>query len=108
MPLYFVLMVIFTVGEVFNTLGNQPYMTRRMPSTHWGRVNSFIYTVSGAFSACGNILIGKIVDNSGYDRAWLAVGIFGVATIVLAVTLNIMDKKQFHLLYEKKEGKAEG
>jgi hypothetical protein len=108
MPLYFVLMVIFTVGEVFNTLGNQPYMTRRMPSTHWGRVNSFIYTVSGAFSAWGNILIGKIVDNSGYDRAWLAVGAFGVATIVLAVTLNIMDKKQFYLLYEKKEGKAEG
>ena len=34
MPLYFVLMIIFTVGEVFNTLGNQPYMTRRMPSTH--------------------------------------------------------------------------
>ncbi len=108
MPLYFVLMVIFTVGEVFNTLGNQPYMTRRMPSTHWGRVNSFIYTVSGAFSAWGNILIGKIVDNSGYDRAWLAVEAFGVATIVLAVTLNIMDKKQFYLLYEKKEGKAEG
>ena len=108
MPLYFVLMIIFTVGEVFNTLGNQPYMTRRMPSTHWGRVNSFIYTVSGAFSAWGNILIGKIVDNSGYDRAWLAVGAFGVATIVLAVTLNIMDKKQFYLLYEKKEGKVEG
>ncbi len=78
-------------------------MTRRMPSTHWGRVNSFIYTVSGAFSAWGNILIGKIVDNSGYDRAWLAVGAFGVATVVLAVTLNIMDKKQFYLLYEKKK-----
>ena len=83
-------------------------MTRRMPSTHWGRVNSFIYTVSGVFSAWGNILIGKIVDNSGYDRAWLAVGAFGVATVVLAVTLNIMDKKQFYLLYEKKEGKVEG
>jgi drug/metabolite transporter (DMT)-like permease len=61
-----------------------------------------------SFSAWGNILIGKIVDSSGYDRAWLAVGAFGVATIVLAVTLNIMDKKQFYLLYEKKEGKAEG
>ena len=34
MPLYFVLMVIFTVGEVFNTLGNQPYMTRRMPVSY--------------------------------------------------------------------------
>lgn len=94
-------MVIFTVGEVFNTLGNQPYMTRRMPSTHWGRVNSFIYTVSGAFSAIGNVWIGNIVDRRGYDSAWLAVGVFGVATIALAVTLNMVDRKQFYLLYEK-------
>ena len=101
MPLYFLLMVIFTTGEVFNTLGNQPYMTRRMPSTHWGRVNSFIYTVSGAFSAIGNVWIGNIVDRSGYDSAWLAVGVLGVATIALAVTLNVVDRKQFHLLYEK-------
>lgn len=103
MPLYFLLMTIFTVGEVFNTLGNQPYMTRRMPSTHWGRVNSFIYTVQGAFSAVGNIFIGKIIDTNGYDSAWLAVGIFGAITIILAVMLNITDKKQFHLLYERKE-----
>lgn len=101
MPLYFLLMIIFTVGEVFNTLGNQPYMTRRMPSTHWGRVNSFIYTVSGAFSALGNVLIGKIVDTNGYGRAWLVVGIFGVATILLAAALNVADRQQFHLLYEK-------
>ena len=30
-PMYFVLMTVFTVGEVFATLGNQPYMTRRIP-----------------------------------------------------------------------------
>ena len=59
--LYFILMIIFTIGEVFNTLGHQPYMTRRIPSTHWGRVNSFVNTVSGFFSGVGNILIGKIV-----------------------------------------------
>ena len=33
-------------------------------------------------------------------------GAFGVATVVLAVTLNIMDKKQFYLLYEKKRRKG--
>ena len=101
MPLYFLLMVIFTLGEVFNTIGTQPYMTRRMPSTHWGRVNSFIATINGAFSAIGNILIGKIIDTSGYDSAWLAVGIFGMATIVLAVVLNVVDRKKFGLLYGK-------
>lgn len=101
MPLYFLLMVIFTLGEVFNTLGNQPYMTRRMPSTHWGRVNSFVNTVSGGFTAFGNILIGKIVDTKGYDSAWIAVGIFGILTIALVVILNVVDRRQFALLYQK-------
>ena len=73
-----------------------------MPLYLWGRVNSFISIMGSAFSACGNILIGKIVDANGYDSAWLVVGIFGVMTITLAVVLNIMDKKQFRLLYEKK------
>lgn len=103
---YFILMVIFTVGEVFNTLGHQPYMTRRIPSTHWGRVNSFINTVSGFLSGVGNIFIGKIVDVSGFDSAWVAVGILGATAIALVVTLNLVDKKQFGLLYQKKAENA--
>lgn len=101
--LYFILMIIFTIGEVFNTLGHQPYMTRRIPSTHWGRVNSFVNTVSGFFSGVGNILIGKIVDTSGYDVAWFVVGIIGAVAITLIVLLNLLDKRQFKLLYEANE-----
>ena len=101
--LYFILMIIFTIGEVFNTLGHQPYMTRRIPSTHWGRVNSFVNTVSGFCSGVGNILIGKIVDTSGYDVAWFVVGIIGAVAITLIVLLNLLDKRQFKLLYEANE-----
>ena len=101
--LYFILMIIFTIGEVFNTLGHQPYMTMRIPSTHWGRVNSFVNTVSGFFSGVGNILIGKIVDTSGYDVAWFVVGIIGAVAITLIVLLNLLDKRQFKLLYEANE-----
>lgn len=97
---YFILMSIFTIGEVFNTLGHQPYMTRRIPSTHWGRVNSFINTVNGGFVAIGNIFVGKIVDTSGYDLAWLAVGIIGAVTIAFVIILNLVDKRQFGLLYQ--------
>lgn len=100
---YFILMIIFTIGEVFNTLGHQPYMTRRIPSTHWGRVNSFVNTVSGFCSGVGNIFIGKIVDTSGYDMAWLMVGILGAVAITLIVLLNLWDKRQFKLLYETSE-----
>lgn len=96
---YFILMILFTIGEVFNTLGHQPYMTRRIPSTHWGRVNSFVNTVNGLFAGVGNIFIGKIVDVKGYDMAWLAVGVFGAVAIILVVMLNLVDKRQFGLLY---------
>ena len=101
--LYFILMIIFTIGEVFNTLGHQPYMTRRIPSTHWGRVNSFVNTVSGFCSGVGYILIGKIGDTSGYDVAWFVVGIIGAVAITLIVLLNLLDKRQFKLLYEANE-----
>ena len=96
---YFILMILFTIGEVFNTLGHQPYMTRRIPSTHWGRVNSFVNTVNGLFAGVGNIFIGKIVDVKGYDMAWLAVGVLGPVAIILVVMLNLVDKRQFGLLY---------
>ena len=96
---YFILMILFTIGEVFNTLGHQPYMTRRIPSTHWGRVNSFVNTVNGLFAGVGNIFIGKIVDVKGYDMAWLAVGVLGAVAIILVVMLNFVDKRQFGLLY---------
>ena len=96
---YFILMILFTIGEVFNTLGHQPYMTRRIPSTHWGRVNSFVNTVNGLFAGVGNIFIGKIVDVKGYDMAWLAVGVLGAVAIILVVMLNLVDKRQFGLLY---------
>lgn len=88
---------------MFNTLGNQPYMTRRMPSTHWGRVNSLINMVSTAFSSLGNILIGRVVDRQGYVPAWQVVGMLGALTIVLVVALNLVDRRQFGLLYQKPE-----
>lgn len=101
-PVYFLLMVLFTVGEVFNTLGHQPYITRRIPSTHWGRVNSFVSIVGNAFYAVGNLLIGRLADTRGYDAAWLLVGVIGACTITLSAVLTVTDTRSFPLLYESK------
>ena len=99
LALCFLLMVLFTLGEVFNTLGHQPYMTRRIPATHWGRVNSFVTIVSSAFSSIGNLFLGRLLDSQGFSAAWLAVGIAGLGVIALACLLSETDKKAFPLLY---------
>lgn len=96
---YFLLMILFTIGEVFQTLGQQPYMTRRIPETHWGRMNSFAHTAYSLCAGLGNIVVGRIVDTNGFDAAWLVVGAVGTVTILLIMVLNIVDKRQFHLLY---------
>lgn len=100
-PLYFVLMTVFTIGEVFNTIGVQPYVTRRIPSTHWGRMNSIISIASGAFSGVGNLLIGKLVDTSGFDSAWLVIGIAGIFLILCAAAMCITDKNISHCFMKK-------
>lgn len=101
MALYFVLMVVFTIGEVFNTLGHQPYMTRRIPSTHWGRVNSFVSIVSGVFTSVDNLLLGRLLDSRGIGAAWLAVGLAGAVVIFLAAALSLSDRRNFPLLYQE-------
>jgi predicted MFS family arabinose efflux permease len=102
-PMYFLLMTVFTIGEVFNTIGSQPFMTRRIPSTHWGRMNSLINIFTGGFSAVGEIFMGRVIDTSGYESGWNLVGVLGVVTIALLVLINITDRKQFHLLYEENQ-----
>ncbi len=105
MPFYFILMVVFTVGEVFQTIGNAPYMTRRMPSTHWGRINSVSGIFNMGFSGIGNLFVGRLVDAKGYNSAWVMVSIVGAMAIATFVLLAIMDKKTFRLLYESEEQK---
>lgn len=101
-PLYFVLMTVFTLGEVFTTLGKQPYMTRRIPSTHWGRVNSFVNIIAGAFSAVGNLFVGRLLDRSGgsFTPAWNLIGALGAVTIALCLFLSAIDRRRFPLLYD--------
>src|SRR5699024_9694403 len=49
-PMYYVSMVLFTIGEILSTLGTYPYMTRRVPASHRGRISSVANIFIGAAS----------------------------------------------------------
>ncbi len=100
-PVYYCLMVIFTLGEVFRMIGGSPYCTRRMPSTHWGRIHAITLIFQNGFSSVGNILLGKIVDTKGFSNAWMAEMVFAAILLCFCLALNLLDKKEFPLLYKK-------
>ena len=57
-------MFIFTLGEVFCTLSQGPYMTRRIPSSHRGRISGVIGVLQSVLMGAFNIVTGRIYDSA--------------------------------------------
>jgi MFS family permease len=106
-PFYYLSIVIFTIGEVFETLGKQPYISRRVPASHRGRVASFSMIFGqliGAFSQRG---IGWIIDQQGVVFTWYVIMVIGIVCIGGLLLLGLWDRKTYSLLYEQSLLKVE-
>lgn len=98
-PLYFLSMAVFTVGEIFGTLGSQPYITRRIPASHRGRVASIISIFSGTFATISQKGVGALADAWPMRAVWLVVALLGFVNVCGYLVLCRRDKKAFPLLY---------
>ena len=101
--IYYLAMVIFTVGEILQTLGQQPYITRRIPSSHRGRISSVNTVVGMLFQGICLYSVGHLADHIGVNSVWILLITAGVVNILLLFLLRNLDKKQFHLLYQSNE-----
>lgn len=61
-PLYYVSMILFTIGEVMTTLGSYPYLTRRIPASHRGRISSVSNIFLGAAMYYSQWKIGAVLE----------------------------------------------
>jgi MFS family permease len=98
-PMFIVMMSIFTLGEIANMIGSSPYISRRVPATHLGRISS--YRFIGAFIGgnIGRVILGVIIDNYSYAMAFNFLGGIGVLTIII-LTLNYRyDRRSYPKLY---------
>ena len=97
---YFVSMIVFTIGEICETLGRQPYLTRRIPSSHRGRFSSCYTVFAGAFQLYGQQIVGNMADVMPMQKVWLFVVIIGALNSAGYFVLRQRDKKVFSLLYK--------
>lgn len=96
---FFIFILVFTLAEVINTVGSAPYMSRRVPGSHRGRLSSigFLgYFVGGNLSM---VLCGLIIDKLGYDYVLGLLFILGVIQAILILRNYKVDKKIFPKLY---------
>lgn len=99
MPFYFVSIFVFTLGEISTTLGKTPYLTRRIPSSHRGRIASVSMIFASIFQAIMQKGIGFLADVYPLSVVWGFVTGIGLLSIILVAAIAKNDKKTYPLLY---------
>ena len=97
----FVGMFIFTLGEVIEVLGHNPYASRRVPASHRGRIGGLSSVVYSVFSSCTQYLISflLIATSNNYRLIWMVFMVCGLVGSVLYGFMYRPDKRTFPKLY---------
>ncbi len=101
-PIFFLMMFFFTLGEIINMLGTSPFLSRRIPASHLGRVSSYRNIAYFAGGAIGRVIIGAVVEKSSFNAAYLIIVAVGLLATGIAVYNYHIDKLIFPKLYTKK------
>jgi len=100
--IFFVMIFVFTMGEIVNTLGQSPFMSRRIPASHRGRISSLMgigYMIGGMG---GQLVVGISIDQMGYDKTFNMLVIVGAISVAIIAYNMKVDKACFPKLYNKK------
>lgn len=98
-PVYYISMTILTWGEIFAITAENPYLTRRIPSSHRGRLNGVLTVVRTVATSLFQLITGIVYGMSGSTAAWITIMIAGGATIAASCFLIAGDRKAYPNLY---------
>lgn len=93
--LCFVAITVFTFGEIFNTLSSSPFLTRRIPASHRGRILAVMNVVCGLSSSAIQLLVGMLYDRRGSTTAWSAIIAVGITEILIVAVMAVFDRKDY-------------
>ena len=101
-PGYYIVMIVFTWGEILQSISMDSYVTRRVPSSHTGRIVALESVTQSIFMGVFQMLVGWIYDLSGAVPTWIVVIGTGVITTALLAVLARIDRKKYPQLYVDK------
>lgn len=101
-PMCYVAIIIFTAGEIMNTLSSKPFLTRRIPASHRGRIISIELVAGGIASAIAEIVIGSAYDSYGSKAAWsIVIGLCLLAALSICL-MKYFDRRDHPFMYENR------
>lgn len=95
----FAAMIVMSVGQILLSLGDQPYVSKRVPASHRGRISSLRSVSQMVVQGILLFAAGHCADLLPLWMIW--VGLVGTAfvTLLLVCRLRYVDRRQYPLLY---------
>ena len=100
-PAYYLVMTVFTWGEIFATISMDAYVTARTPSSHLGRIIAFENVVQALMMGIYEMLVGNAYDHLGSSLTWAIVIGTGIMAVVMYDSIRRKDHRVYSNLYEK-------
>lgn len=101
-PGYYLAMLVFTWGEIFDVLSSGPYVSTRVPASHRGRINGLMAVAYTGITGCVDLAVGQVYDRAGSRWTWVLILSVILVSAALAVILKALDKKAYPKLYQSK------
>jgi len=95
----YVAIVIFTWGEIFSATSASPFITRRIPASHRGRIASIRQVVCSLSASLVQLGTGYVYDNMGSKAAWMCILGLSAVSILLMSIMSGWDRKDFGAFY---------
>ncbi len=101
-PVYYLAIFLFTIGEILSTIMSDPYLMERMPASHRGRISSVTGMLQGFIVGVMMYSSGLIFDLLGSTAAWVFVlGALGLA-LIASILLIPADRRGYPELYRNR------
>ena len=100
-PVYYLAILLFTWGEIFSTIAQGPYLSRRVPASHRGRINGLMSVLDTVIHCMCALVVGRLYDKLGRTWAWTFVLALLAAAVALTLCLIRRDRVKYPKLYEE-------
>ena len=93
-------MFFFTIGEIMSAIARAPYITRRIPSSHRGRMFAILAIINTVIAVIAQFIIGQVLEVASYQVVWIIFISIGLLNTLLFRLLIAKDKVKFPDLYQ--------
>ncbi len=91
LPLFFVSVFIWTIGEIIASVNNSVYISNHSPVNHRGKFSAIVELIRFSGNASAPAFMGVYLMTHSYSDAWIITGVIGIFSAIAIIVLYVAE-----------------